>query len=332
MTYVDQPNVDHPDVDRPDVDRPNDQPDDVVVTFYKFVTLPDYADWQAPLRDLCQNHGVKGTILLAEEGINATIAGSSEAIDRVLAELRSDQRFADLTVKEATAAQATFDRLKVKLKREIVTFGQPQVDPQRQVGTYVAPADWNALISDPDVVVIDTRNDFEVRIGTFAGAVNPQTQSFGEFPNYVTQHCDPSRQRKVAMFCTGGIRCEKASAYMLSQGFEQVYHLDGGILKYLETVPPEESLWQGECFVFDRRVALTHGLVPGDCTICPGCRQPLSPTDRQSVHYEEGIACPYCFEQLTDDQRERFAERKRQRDLKHQRELDPQRHFGQSGE
>jgi UPF0176 protein len=318
MTYVNNPGVDHLDGDHPD----GNHPDDVVVTFYKFVALPDYADWQVPLRDLCQGQGVKGTILLAAEGINATIAGPRWGIDRVLNQLRSDQRFADLTIKEATAAQATFDRLKVKLKREIVTFGQPQVDPQRQVGTYVAPADWNALISDPDVMVIDTRNDFEVRIGTFAGAVNPQTQSFGEFPDYVTQHCDPARQRKVAMFCTGGIRCEKASSYMLSQGFEQVYHLDGGILKYLETVPPEESLWQGECFVFDRRVALTHGLVPGRCTICPSCRQPLSPADQQSAHYEEGIACPYCFEQLTDDQRQRFAERKRQRDLQRQRQHD----------
>jgi UPF0176 protein len=287
----------------------------VVVTFYKFVTMPDYADWQAPLLAQCQAQGIKGTILLATEGINATIVGTRAAIDTVLNYVRSDARFADLGVKESDAEQMTFDRLKVKLKREIVTLGQPQVDPNRLVGTYVAPADWNALISNPDVLVIDTRNDFEVSIGTFAGAVNPQTNSFSEFPDYVAQHCDPAQHRQVAMFCTGGIRCEKASSYMLSQGFEQVYHLEGGILQYLETVAPEESLWQGECFVFDQRVAVTHGLARGSFDACPGCGHPISSEDKRSDRYEEGVSCPHCFEDLTDDQRQRFMERKRQRDL-----------------
>jgi UPF0176 protein len=291
----------------------------VVVTFYKFVALPDYADLRSPLFDLCQAQGIRGTILLAEEGINSTIVGTQEAIDAVLDYLRSDGRFQDLTVKRSVSEEPVFDRLKVRLKREIVTLGQPQADPNRQVGTYVKPTDWNALIADPEVLVIDTRNDFEVSIGTFVGAENPQTNSFGEFPDYVQQHCDPVKHRKVAMFCTGGIRCEKASSYMLSQGFEQVYHLEGGILQYLETVPPEESLWQGECFVFDQRVAVTHGLKPGSFEACPSCGHPVSPEDKQSEQYQAGVACPHCFEDLTDDQRQRFMERQRQRDLQRQR-------------
>ncbi|HCF26633.1 MAG TPA: hypothetical protein DEV81_05370, partial [Cyanobacteria bacterium UBA11049] len=221
----------------------------IVATFYKFVKLPDFAQKQQPILSLCQAQAVKGTILLAAEGINGTIAASRDSIDAVLSFLRSDPRLADLEHKESYADSPPFERLKVRLKQEIVTIGLPQVDPNEQVGTYVSPKDWNALISDPEVTVIDTRNDYEVSIGSFIGAQNPQTESFRQFPDYIRQNLDPTKHKKVAMFCTGGIRCEKASAFMLSQGFQEVYHLKGGILKYLEEVPEQESLWQGECFV-----------------------------------------------------------------------------------
>jgi UPF0176 protein len=271
----------------------NPEPD-VVVAFYKFVTLPDFAELRAPLLDVARANAIKGTVLLAEEGINSTISGSRTGIEAVLAHLRRDHRFADLVVKHSSAPGTTFDRLKVRLKREIVTLGQPQVDPTRKVGTYVAPADWNALIADPDVLLIDTRNAYEVGIGTFKGAANPNTRSFSEFPGYVEQHLQSARKRKVAMFCTGGIRCEKASSYLLSQGFEDVYHLEGGILKYLETVPPEGSLWQGECYVFDQRVALGHGLSPGTHDACRACGYPIARTDQASPIYRDGEACPHC--------------------------------------
>jgi UPF0176 protein len=266
----------------------------VVVAFYKFVTLPDYAELRAPLLESARQHSVKGTILLAEEGINSTLSGPSPGIEAVLAFLRQDSRLADLVVKYSAADTATFDRLKVRLKREIVTLGQPQVDPTRKVGTYVAPTDWNKLIEDPDVLLIDTRNAYEVGIGTFKGAVNPNTRSFSEFPAYVEDHLQTARKRKVAMFCTGGIRCEKASSYLLSQGFEEVYHLEGGILKYLETVPADASLWQGECYVFDQRVSLGHGLSAGTHDACRACGFPISAADKASPAYREGVACPHC--------------------------------------
>jgi UPF0176 protein len=267
---------------------------DIVVAFYKFVTLADYAELRAPLLEVARAHGVKGTILLAEEGINSTIAGSRDGIGAVLAFLRRDRRLADIEVKTSAADGVTFDRLKVRLKREIVTLGQPQVDPTRRVGTYVAPSDWNMLISDPDVLVIDTRNAYEVGIGTFAGAVNPNTRAFSEFPAYVQDNLQTARKRRIAMFCTGGIRCEKASSYLISQGFEDVYHLEGGILKYLETVPPAASLWHGECYVFDQRIALTHGLNPGTHDACRACGHPISPADQASPLFREGISCPHC--------------------------------------
>lgn len=287
----------------------------VVATFYKFVSLPDYADLRQPLLQCCQEQAIRGTILLAAEGMNATIAGSQAGIDAVLAFLRADPRFADLEHKQSTADSQPFDRLKVKLKREIVTLGVPEVDPTQQVGTYVDPKEWNALLSDPEVVVIDTRNQYEVDIGTFQGAANPQTRSFRQFPDYVQQQLDPQRHKKVAMFCTGGIRCEKASSFMLSQGFEQVYHLKGGILKYLEEVPPEESLWQGECFVFDQRVAVQHGLEIGQHDMCRSCGHPIAAADKASPHYQEGICCPYCVDQLTEAKRRRQQERQRQIEL-----------------
>lgn len=266
-----------------------------VVTFYKFVSLPDFADLQPPLLEFCQQQQIRGTILLALEGINGTIAGTEQAIAAVLAYLKADPRLTDLEWKQSVADSFPFDRLKVRLKKEIVTLGLPEVDPNQQVGTYISPTDWNSLISDPEVTLVDTRNDYEVEIGTFRGAQNPQTDSFRQFPDYVKTHLDPQQHRKVALFCTGGIRCEKASSYMLAQGFQEVYHLKGGILKYLEEVPPEASLWQGECFVFDQRVAVKHGLEPGSYEMCRACGHPISVADQASPQYQPGISCPYCF-------------------------------------
>lgn len=247
-----------------------------IVGFYKFVTLPDFAQKRSTLLSICQEQGVKGTILLAAEGINGTIAATSrQRIDAVLDFLRSDPRLADLEYQESQADVPPFERMKVRLKREIVTMGIPEVNPSSRVGIYVNPEDWNTLISAPDVTVIDTRNDFEVNIGSFKGAQNPHTKSFRQFPEYVSQHLNPNKHKKVALYCTGGIRCEKASSFMLSQGFTEVYHLKGGIIKYLEEIPIQESLWEGECFVFDERVAILPGLKPGTHKICPSCGKPI---------------------------------------------------------
>lgn len=283
----------------------------IVATFYKFVNLPDFAQKQQSILSLCQAQAVKGTILLAAEGINGTIAASRDSIDTVLSFLRSDSRLADLEHKESYTDSPPFERMKVRLKQEIVTIGLPQVDPNQQVGTYVSPKDWNALICDPEVTVIDTRNDYEVSIGSFKGAQNPQTESFRQFPDYIRQNLDPTKHKKVAMFCTGGIRCEKASSFMLSQGFQEVYHLKGGILKYLEEVPEQESLWQGECFVFDERVAVAQGLALGSHEMCLSCGHPISNEDKVSSQYESGISCPYCFEQLTQEKRKRQEAKQR---------------------
>lgn len=284
----------------------------LVATFYQFVPLADRVEWQRSLQQVCQEQGIKGTILLALEGINATIAGTPSAIAAVLAVLRQDPRFANLTVKESWHETPPFERLKVRLKQEIVTLGQPDVNPCDRVGTYVRPQDWNMLLADPEVLVIDTRNDYEVSIGTFQGAQNPQTRSFREFPTYVQTHLDPQHHRKVALFCTGGIRCEKATSYLLQQGFEEVYHLEGGILKYLETVPAAESLWQGECFVFDERVAVQHGLEVGTHDLCRSCGHPISAADKASPQYEAGITCPHCYHQLTPEKRARQEARRQQ--------------------
>lgn len=289
----------------------------VVAALYKFVSLPDFAEKQEPLLSYCQSQGIKGTILLAAEGINGTIAGSRQGVDSVLAFLRSDARLADLEHKESYSQTQPFERLKVRLKAEIVTMGLPEVDPNQQVGTYVSPQEWNDLISDPEVIVIDTRNDYEVNIGTFKTAQNPQTKSFREFPEYVSNNLDPNQHKKVALFCTGGIRCEKASAFMLSQGFTEVYHLKGGILKYLESVPAEESLWEGECFVFDERVAVRHGLELGSHELCFCCGYPISEQDKASPQYEEGISCPHCFDSLTPEKRLRQQEKWKQYRLQH---------------
>ncbi len=287
----------------------------VVATFYKFVRLSDFGEKRSSLLALCQEQGVKGTILLAAEGINGTLSGSPQAIDSVLAFVRSDPRLADLEHKESYTDSPPFERLKVRLKKEIVTLGVPGIDPNAQVGTYVNPKDWNALLCDPEAIVIDTRNAYEVDIGTFEGAKNPQIASFRQFPDYVRHHLDPAKHKKIAMFCTGGIRCEKASSFLLSQGFQEVYHLKGGILKYLEEVPAQESLWQGECFVFDERIAVKHGLVEGSYNLCRSCGHPLSETDITSPQYQEGITCPYCFDRLTAEKRVRQEVRQRQVEL-----------------
>lgn len=270
-----------------------------VATFYKFVSLPDYTQKQQEILTYCQEQNLKGTILLAAEGINGTVAGSPQAVDHLLALLQTDSRLADLEVKFSTCFEMPFGRMKVRLKKEIVTFGQPNVNPIEKVGTYVSPTEWNQLISTDNVTVIDTRNEYEVKIGTFRGAKNPKTQSFRGFPDYVAQNLDPNQHKKVALFCTGGIRCEKATSYLLAQGFEEVYHLRGGILKYLEEVPTEESLWEGECFVFDQRVALQHGLTPGHYDLCYGCGHPISKADQATPEYKPGVSCPYCYHQQT---------------------------------
>lgn len=247
-----------------------------VTAFYKFATIADTAALRAALLALADECNVKGTVLIAPEGINATIAGPDDGIRRVLAWLRADARFSDLVSKESYADAVPFGRLKVKVKPEIVTMRQPEADPSKRVGTYVKPENWNALVNDPGVLLIDTRNAYEVAIGTFKGAIDPVTASFSEFPDFVAAHVDAAKHPRIAMFCTGGIRCEKASAFMLAQGFPEVYHLEGGILKYLETVPPEQSLWQGECFVFDERVALEHGVKPGTHVMCEDCGFPIA--------------------------------------------------------
>lgn len=287
----------------------------VIITFYKFVELANFAERRAPLKAFCVEQGLKGSILLAQEGINATVAGEKTAVTNLLAHLHSDPAFADLEHKTSYADTQPFRRMKVRLKREIVNMQVPDIDPREQVGTYVPPDAWNVLISDPEVLVIDTRNDFEVQIGSFAGAVNPHTKSFHEFPEYVQTELNKDKHKKVAMFCTGGIRCEKASSYMLSQGFEEVFHLQGGILKYLETVPPEESLWEGECFVFDGRVTVDHHLKKGTSEQCAACQRMLTPEERELEGYHQGVCCPYCYQTIDPERRELLIKRQRQREI-----------------
>jgi len=290
-----------------------------VAALYHFVALPDFEALQEPLSDFCNTREIKGTLLLAREGINGTVAGSQEAIDELITYLKTaniyKNRLAGLDVKYSYSDKAPFRRMKVRLKQEIVTLRAPEADPNEQVGTYVDPENWNEVISDPDTVVIDTRNDYEVAIGTFKGAVDPETKSFTDFKDWVADHLDPAENKKVAMFCTGGIRCEKASSYMLAHGFEEVFHLKGGILRYLEEQPEEESLWEGGCFVFDERVAVGHDLVPQDYLLCHACRQPLAPEDRAHPDYELGVQCPYCKNERTDKERERARERQKQMQL-----------------
>lgn len=286
-----------------------------VTTFYRFAPVADCAGLRDRWERLCRDAGLVGTILIAPEGVNATIAGTPAAVEGVLASIQKEPGFDGLDCKHSRAAGEPFKRLKVRVREEIITMGVPDADPARLAGEYVEPADWNELISDPDVLLIDTRNDYEVRVGSFRGAHTLDMQTFGEFPDLVDGQVDPARAPRVAMFCTGGIRCEKASAYMKLQGFDAVYHLKGGILRYLEQVDPEDSLWEGECFVFDERVAVGHGLEPGTHAMCPACGGAVSAEDRTLPGYEEGISCPRCVNRLSDGQRKRFAERRRQAEL-----------------
>jgi UPF0176 protein len=286
-----------------------------VAALYRFARLEAFEELRAPLAAFCCGRGIKGTLLLAHEGINGTVAGSEAAIAALIEHLESIEGLAGLEVKYSSASEMPFHRMKVRLKREIVTMGVEDIDPAESAGTYVAPADWNALVSDPGTIVIDTRNAYEVSIGTFKGAVDPATSSFREFPAWVEAHRAELDGRKIAMFCTGGIRCEKATAYVKSLGFEDVFHLKGGILKYLEEVPAEQSLWQGECFVFDERVSVSHGLVEGEAELCRACRHPLTGDDRQSPKYTAGVSCPHCFDARSNEDRRRYAERQRQVEL-----------------
>ncbi|WP_119344225.1 oxygen-dependent tRNA uridine(34) hydroxylase TrhO [Facilibium subflavum] len=284
----------------------------VVSAMYKFVSLDDFESLRTPILKVMQENGVKGTLLLAKEGINGTVAGTQAGIDALLCYLKSDPRLADLSHKESFDDNIPFHRAKVKLKKEIVTLGVEGLDPRKVCGTYVKPCNWNQLISDPEVLVVDTRNEYEINIGTFKNAVNPHTETFREFPEYVAENLDHTKHKKVAMFCTGGIRCEKSTAYLKEKGFEEVYHLEGGILKYLEEVPKEESLWQGECFVFDSRVAVDHGLEKGHYDQCHACRRPITEEDKQKPQYEKGVSCHHCYHETSKAQKARFAERQKQ--------------------
>lgn len=291
----------------------------VVCALYKFVALPNFEKIRVPLQQLMEQNDVKGTLLLALEGINGTIAGSKQGIDTVLAWLAQQPGLDNIVSKCSFDDEMPFYRTKVKLKKEIVTMGVEGIDPLKVVGTYVKPKDWNQLISDPDVILVDTRNDYEVQIGTFKNAINPNTETFREFPDYVKQNLSPEKHKKVAMFCTGGIRCEKSTAYLKEQGFEEVYHLEGGILKYLEEVDAKDSLWEGECFVFDNRVAVNHDLEKGQYDQCNACRMPITKQEKQLDSYVQGVSCLHCIDSISDSQRQRFIERERQVQLAKQR-------------
>jgi UPF0176 protein len=284
----------------------------VVASFYHFAPLADPGSVRPPLLARCLAHGVRGTILLAPEGVNGTIAGAPAAVAEVVGHLRGLPGCDDLASRQAPADDVPFGRMKVRLKREIVTMGQPDVDPRAAVGRRVAPRDWNALIAASDVALIDTRNAYEVAIGSFPGAIDPGTARFGDFPGWWQANRQRLAGRRIAMFCTGGIRCEKSTSYLAGQGVSQVYHLDGGILRYLEEVPESDSLWQGQCFVFDRRVSVGPGLVPGGLTTCGACRRPLSPADLGRPEYEAGVSCPACRSDHDARDRARFRERHRQ--------------------
>ncbi|WP_047457121.1 rhodanese-related sulfurtransferase [Rhizobium rhizogenes] len=284
----------------------------LVAALYHFVSIPRFESLREPLLALCEANGVKGTLLLAHEGINGTVAGTDAGIGAVLSFLRAQPEFTGLEHKESRASKMPFVRMKVKLKKEIVTMGVEDIDPTKVVGTYVAPKDWNALISDPDTIVIDTRNDYETAIGLFKGAVDPKTKTFREFPEWVRQNEGLHNKPKIAMYCTGGIRCEKATAFMKEQGFDEVFHLKGGILKYLEDVPAEESLWEGACFVFDERVSVEHGLKEGNHKLCHACRQPITEEEITSPFYEAGVSCSHCYHERSEEDRERYRERQRQ--------------------
>lgn len=290
-----------------------------IITFYQFTDLPDFQEWKIRLEDLGAKENVLGTIILGKEGINATICGPEDGVRNFMTFIRADERFADLPSRSTLTSRETFYRLRVAIRDEIVTLGVPGIDPTEVVGQYVEPEDWNALITDPEVLLVDTRNDYEVELGTFKGALDPNTQNFSEWPDFVKDSLANSSKRKVAMFCTGGIRCEKASSHLLQNGFDEVYHLRGGILNYLEKVAPEESQWEGECFVFNHQVSVTHGLKDGKAALCFGCRWPLTDDDLSSPDYEKGISCPKCNGSMSDKKRESLRERQRQIELARKR-------------
>ena len=291
----------------------------LVTAFYHFAKNEQYVELQQPILEFCQKQQLKGTILLASEGINGTIAGNKDSVtlfhDYIKNNGLFNGLFKNLEHKESWSKENPFYRMKVRLKKEIVALGVEGVSPTKQVGQYVRPEDWNKLISDPNTIIIDTRNDYEVDIGSFKNAINPNTKTFREFPDYVDKYLDPDKHKKIAMFCTGGIRCEKATSLMLERGFNEVYHLQGGILKYLEKVPEDKSLWNGECFVFDQRVAVKHNLIEGDYDQCYACRHPLSPDEMKSNDYKPGISCPYCIDQLSIEKKENLKERQHQVEL-----------------
>ncbi|WBY16137.1 rhodanese-related sulfurtransferase [Erythrobacteraceae bacterium WH01K] len=294
-----------------------------VAALYRFTAFDDPAALREPLLAACMSAGVKGTILLAPEGINGTIAGNDNAIAAILDHIRALPGCETLELKFSRAAEMPFYRMKVRLKKEIVTMGEPSVDPTASVGRYVDAQDWNAVLADPDTILIDTRNDYEVAAGKFKGAIDPGTETFRDFPTWFRQRRDEllgqGRTPRVAMYCTGGIRCEKSTSFLRGEGVEDVVHLKGGILKYLETVPEEESRWEGECFVFDERVTVKHGLETGSYTLCRACRRPLNEDDTKSEHYVEGISCAGCIDERTDEDRARYAERHRQEELARKR-------------
>jgi len=295
----------------------------IVATFYKFVDWDDFKSLKPLLDKVCNKAGTVGTILLAPEGINGTISGTAQGVQAVLEFLSCDQRLIGLTPKYSTATGKTFKRMKIKIKKEIVSMGKAEVKPAKVTGEYISPEAWNDVIADPDTVVVDARNYYEHSVGTFTNSIQPNTKSFREFPEWVDQELKPmmnEKTKKIAMFCTGGIRCEKASSYLLKEGFEEVLQLQGGILKYLQEVKPEESLWQGECFVFDDRVSLKHGLIEGDFDMCHACRMPIDENDKVSEHFIEGVSCPNCYNLHSEERKERFVERQKQIELAKQRE------------
>ena len=297
-----------------------------VATFYQFAQLPDCLDWQKKLRTRCKKLNVLGTIILAEEGINGTISSSADGIEAIMGFIKKDYRFTNLTYRLSITPRQTFYRIRVAVRDEIVTLGDSSINPNEQVGKYVEPENWNDIITDPEITVIDTRNDYEVEIGSFKNAVDPNTQTFGQWDEYVEKKLSDQKEKKIAMFCTGGIRCEKASSHLIKKGFKEVYHLKGGILNYLEKIEPENSLWDGECFVFDHRVSVVHGLKDGNAKICFGCRWPLREKDLESEKYEPGICCPHCADKLDPVRRASLEERNRQIQIARKKKRD---HLGQ---
>ena len=297
----------------------------IILSLYKFVEIKDTELLKERLLQKCKPLGIKGTFIISTEGINGTIAGSKASIDSIIEFLKNDRRFNDVECKYSYDYKIPFYRMKVKIKDELIPIGIKDLDPREKVGTYVKPADWNKLVEDLETLLIDVRNEYEIEIGTFRGALNPETESFREFPEFVRKNLDPEKHKKVALFCTGGIRCEKASSFMLGEGFSNVYHLKGGILRYLEEVPNEESTWEGECFVFDNRASVDHDLENGVYDLCHNCRYPVSPEDMKSKYYEKGISCPRCFNKITGNRRRSLEERNKQIGLAKQKN---QQHLG----